>query len=429
MMALYYANIVASQSELEREVQRHFATARQLLEAKAEAERANKAKSEFLAKMSHELRTPLNAVIGYSEMLLETAADTGKTEQVADIQKINGAGKHLLALVTDVLDLSKLDAGKMEVYPERFDLKAHLTEVAEFSREGIEANGNRLVIDCPDSLGFVELDAAKLRQALSNVLNNAGKFTRNGVVTLIARSDGTRISIAVTDTGVGIKKENLAQLFQNFGEAEGATSSKYGGTGLGLALSQKLCRLMAGEITVESQAGKGSCFTIRLPVTIGTNGSSTDSTEHVATSGAERGNTILVIDNDPAILDLVKRILSKESYDVILADNATDGLKMAAERNPALIILDIFMPEMDGWETLRHLKDHEALRDCPVMLLTVSDDLQKGRASGAAAHMVKPVDRDALLRTVRKLMPRGGEDDSDMSISELAKEYRLAGAS
>jgi signal transduction histidine kinase/CheY-like chemotaxis protein len=428
MMALYYANIVASQSELEREVQRHFATARQLLEAKAEAERANKAKSEFLAKMSHELRTPLNAVIGYSEMLLETAEDTGKTEQVADIQKINGAGKHLLALVTDVLDLSKLDAGKMEVYPERFELKVHLTESVELSREAIEANGNRLVIDCPDSLGFVELDAAKLRQALTNILSNAGKFTRNGTVTLAARSDGSRVTISVTDTGIGIKKENLAQLFQNFGEAEGATSSKYGGTGLGLALSQKLCRLMAGEITVDSQAGKGSCFTIRLPVTIGTDGSSSDTEAHIVAAGGERGNTILVIDNDPAILDLVKRILSKEAYDIVLADNATEGLKLAAERNPGLIILDIFMPEMDGWETLRHLKANEALRKCPVMLLTVSDDLQKGRAAGAAAHLVKPVDRDALLRTVRKLMPRADEDDS-ISISELAKEYRVAGVS
>jgi signal transduction histidine kinase len=268
IMALYYANIVASQSELEREVQRHLVTARQLREARVEADRASKAKSEFLAKMSHELRTPLNAVIGYSEMLLENAEASGRGEQSADLRKIHGAGKHLLALITDVLDLSKLEAGKMDIYPERFALSGLVDDVVGRCREGVAANKNLLVVDCPEDLGEVELDAAKLRQALTNLVSNAGKFTRNGTVTVAARTADDLVTITVRDTGIGIKAGNLANLFQNFGEAQGATSSKYGGTGLGLALSQKICRLMGGDISVESQVGKGSCFTIRLPVTI-----------------------------------------------------------------------------------------------------------------------------------------------------------------
>ncbi len=265
MMALYYANIVVSQSELEHEVLRHLATARQLQSAKIEAERANKAKSEFLAKMSHELRTPLNAVIGYSEMLLEDAQAAGREDQTSDIGKINSAGKHLLSLVTDVLDLSKLEAGRMELYPETIRLEGVVGEIAAGSQTCVVANGNRFVVECSDPDAVVEVDRAKVRQAVTNLVTNAGKFTRNGTVALRASVDDGWISISVRDTGVGISPENLRNLFQNFAEAEGATSSKYGGTGLGLPICQKICRLMGGDVTVESELGRGSCFTICIP--------------------------------------------------------------------------------------------------------------------------------------------------------------------
>jgi signal transduction histidine kinase/ActR/RegA family two-component response regulator len=404
IMALYYANIVASQSELEREVQRHLATARQLREARVEAERASKAKSEFLAKMSHELRTPLNAVIGYSEMLLENAEATGRDDQSADLKKIHGAGKHLLSLVTDVLDLSKLDAGKMDVYPERFSLAKLIDDVVELSRDGVAANRNLLVVDCPDDIGDVELDIAKLRQALLNLVGNAGKFTRQGTVTITARITEGIVSIAVRDTGVGIRADNLAHLFQNFGEAQGATSSKYGGTGLGLALSQKLCRLMDGDISVESQIGKGSCFTIRLPASIKKQDADLSLQGDKTIQTYAVGQRILIVDDDPAVLDLVQRVLAKAGYNPVLAHNAAEALKLARAIEPSVIILDVFMPEMDGWQLLTTLKADSKLRDCPVVLLTVSDDVQKGRGLGAAAHLEKPLERDVLLRTLARVM-------------------------
>jgi len=409
MMALYYANIVASQSELEREVLLHLSTARQLRDAKIEADRANQAKSEFLAKMSHELRTPLNAVIGYSEILLEDPRVAAREEQRSDIAKIHTAGKHLLSLVSDVLDLSKIEAGKMEVYPESFELSGLLKEIIANVEAGIAANGNRLEIAFSGNLGVVETDAAKLRQALTNVLSNAGKFTRNGIVTVSAKVQDDWIKIGVRDTGIGISPENLANLFQNFGEMAGATASKYGGTGLGLALSQKLCNLMGGDIGVESALGKGALFTIQLPAQCSQAGSLAKpaGAELPVRSRAEaEAPTVLLIDDDRAALDLVERILLKEGYMPVRAQGAREGLTLAWNEKPSAIILDIEMPGLSGWDVLLTLKADDELRDCPVILVTVNDDVHKSRLLGAAAHLAKPIKRDALLAALDRFCPR-----------------------
>jgi signal transduction histidine kinase/ActR/RegA family two-component response regulator len=410
MMALYYANIVASQSELEREVALHLSTARQLQGAKIEADRANQAKSEFLAKMSHELRTPLNAVIGYSEMLLEDAQAKGRDSQRADIARIHSAGKHLLSLVTDVLDLSKIEAGKMEVYPERVELADFLKDVAAGSQAAVTANGNRLELAFPPRLGVVETDAAKLRQALASLLNNAGKFTRNGVVTLGGVIRDGWMELSVRDTGMGISPENLVNLFQNFGEMPGATASKYGGTGLGLALSQKLCHLLGGDIGVESTIGKGALFTIRIPTKCSQNDAPQPAAINfpVRSPADNASRKVLLIDDDPAALDLVQRMIAKEGYVPIRAQGAREGLTLAWNDRPAAIVLDVEMPGLSGWDVLLTLKADDELRDCPIILVTSNDDVHKSRLLGASAHLMKPLDRESLLALLKQLCPITG---------------------
>jgi len=270
MMAFYYAKILASGVELENEAKLHLATAAQLREATSSAERAGAAKSEFLAKMSHELRTPLNAVIGYSEMLLEDAAADGDADAAADLQKIHGAGHHLLKLINQVLDLSKIEAGKMELFTEPFDVSATIQDLIASCRDLTDRNCNQVTSELDPNLGTMMGDQKKLRQVLAQILDNAAKFTHEGMITVTARRESRNsrenIIVAVQDTGIGIAPEIMPTLFENFSVGEDLTSSKYGGTGLGLALSDKLCRLMGGDISVESSPGAGTCITVRLPV-------------------------------------------------------------------------------------------------------------------------------------------------------------------
>ncbi|GJL88674.1 MAG: hypothetical protein DHS20C03_23830 [Minwuia thermotolerans] len=432
MMAVYYANVVDSQSELLAEIERHQSTTTQLLEAKEEAERANGAKSDFLAKMSHELRTPLNAVIGYSEMLLEDAEIDGRGEDSADLKKINSAGKHLLALVSEVLDLSKIEAGKMELYTEEVDLDSFVSEVASTCRQIIAKNANELVIRRSSDLGRLECDATKLRQALLNLLSNAAKFTENGRVILSARRERIDnrdwVKIEVQDTGIGIAPDQIGNLFRNFSQATPSISSKFGGTGLGLSLSQKLCRFMGGDITVESTMGVGTTFTIILPATTRALAAvSTPSEETVSQiqsevsakvtplepAGGRNGQdgpmqTILVIDPDPSALEIMERSLQKESYRVVTTERAKDGLEIAQTLKPDAIILDVAVSDMDGWEALGSLGSQDDTADIPVIVQSIIDDPRKGYQLGAAAFLVKPVDREPLLETISQVCDEAG---------------------
>ncbi len=434
MMAIYYTNIVDSQSELLKEKDRHDQTMQELIGAKEDAEAANGAKSDFLAKMSHELRTPLNAVIGYSEILLEDAELESRGEDIADLQKISAAGKHLLAMVNDVLDISKIEAGKMELFIEEIDLVGFLHDVEFTARPMIIQNSNKLFVHRNEDLGVIEADATKLRQTILNLLSNAAKFTQNGRIDLKIerenRGNEEFVNISISDTGVGISDEHKGLLFNNFKQAHPSISAKFGGTGLGLSVSLKLCQLMGGNISVESKVDKGSCFTISLPakaasglgeigiseelqgaqVTSQESEPATARKEHSQQQETKDQTTIVVIDDDKAVLELVERQLSKEGYNVVTTDSAQTGLQLTRKLIPDLVLLDIQMPETDGWEVLHALQSDKVTAKCPVAILSVVDERRKALELGAIDLIDKPFNIEKLNRVIQRLNRNRGDD-------------------
>ncbi len=386
----------------------------ELLEARREAEQASRSKSHFLANMSHELRTPLNAIIGYSEMLLEDAEVEGEGGLVPDIEKIHAAGKHLLTLINDILDLSKIEAGKMELYLETFDVRETIEAVATTVQPLIEKNGNRLELRCEAQLGSMHSDATRIRQVLLNLLSNASKFTQAGTISLEAERGGADwLTFRVVDTGIGMTPEQLARVFEAFAQAESTTATKYGGTGLGLAISKHFCEMMGGELGVDSEAGVGSTFTVRLPAN-----APSPSVEPVdgdasgpvrpAADGSGAAGTVLVVDDDAAAREIMGRILRKEGFRMLEAADGMSGLRVARERRPDVITLDVLMPGMDGWAVLSALKADGATSEIPVIMLTILDERNLGFALGAAEYMTKPVDRERLA-TILKRYGRDGE--------------------
>ncbi len=382
----------------------------ELLKARRDAEAANESKSQFLANMSHELRTPLNAIIGYSEMLAEDAQEEGQGQFLPDLKKIHSAGKHLLSLINDILDLSKIEAGKMELYLETFDVRDAVEGVATTVRPLIDKNSNRLELKLVGELGTMQSDVTRVRQVLLNLLSNASKFTENGTITLEARRDnhggsGESLVFLVSDTGIGMTPEQLDRLFQAFAQAEVSTASKYGGTGLGLAISKRFSEMMGGGVTVESEPGKGSTFTVRLPATapslIDQAHGEVESQPETVQPGAALG-TVLVIDDDPAVRNIMMRMLGKEGYSVEVAASGADGLKAARKLRPDVITLDVMMPGMDGWAVLTALKEDKALAKIPVVMITIADEKNMGFALGASEYMTKPIDRELLKTILRK---------------------------
>ncbi|MFZ5495019.1 MAG: response regulator [Verrucomicrobiota bacterium] len=377
-----------------------------LAKAVKDAEEASKAKSSFLAKMSHELRTPLNAIIGYSEILREDAVDEGDTRTAEDLDKVLNAARHLLGLINDVLDISKIEAGKMELYLEDFDLAKIVNEVIATAQPLIAKKGNTLALDCPPGIGTIHADATKVRQMLLNLLSNASKFTEKGTITLKAtrHPDEDAIELAVSDTGIGMTPEQLGRLFQAFSQADASTTSKYGGTGLGLAISKQFAQMMNGDITVTSTHGVGSTFTIRLPARVETkkpkivNQSSPRLTRSPFPD--QKRPKLLVVDDDKDIRTVITEILDQSGYEVFTAASGQQGLDLAAQIQPALIVLDLMMPGMDGWTVLTKLQHKPATADIPVIILSGASGLEMAMSLGAAAVLFKPVDANQLTAEI-----------------------------
>jgi GAF domain-containing protein/CheY-like chemotaxis protein/anti-sigma regulatory factor (Ser/Thr protein kinase) len=377
-------------------------------------EEASKHKSQFLASMSHELRTPLNAIIGVTEMLLEDARDFKRDDELEPLDRVLRAARHLLALINDILDLSKIEAGRMELHLESFSLVPTIEDVAKTVEPMATNNANRMVIDCAPDLGTIHADQTRFRQALLNLASNANKFTENGTVTIAARAqqlDGREwITIAVTDTGIGMTEEQMGRLFQEFSQADASTSRKYGGTGLGLAISRHFCRLMGGDVTAKSKLGEGSTFTIRLPrivesiETLPIQDQSEARAEPVHPIGEDAEEPlILVVDDDATVRELVVRHLERAGFAAVAARGGQEGLRLVRELRPAAVTLDIMMPDLDGWTVLAAIKGDPALADIPVVLMSIVDQKNRGYALGAADYLVKPVDRAKLVATLRTI--------------------------
>ncbi len=388
--------------------------------AKEAAEAANRTKSLFLANMSHELRTPLNAILGYSEMLQEEATDLGVTGFLPDLQRIHGAGNHLLSLINDILDLSKIEAGKMELYLETFSVPSLIEEVEGTIRPLVEANSNTLRVQCPPNIGTIRADMTKVRQCLLNLLSNAAKFTDHGAisleVSLETMEDREWIWFRVSDTGIGMTPEQLVKLFRVFTQADTSTTRKFGGSGLGLALTRRFCQLMGGDVTVSSVPGESSTFTIKIPADV-------REAEHTQSESAGPkiaqtalvqglrvsagavpviGSTVLVIDDDASQRELMRRFLNKEGFTVQTASDGEEGLLLARQLHPVAITLDVMMPGMDGWTALSLLKADASVCNIPVIMLTMMDDRTRGYALGAANYITKPIDRKRLAKILQK---------------------------
>ena len=374
-----------------------------LIESQKAAEAANAAKSTFLANMSHELRTPLNAIIGYSEMLIEDAEDENE-DFIPDLDKINGSGKHLLGLINDILDLSKVESGKMELYLEEFELEKVMSEIEATIKPLIEKNHNSLIINYDSNIGTIFADITKLRQILLNLLSNSAKFTKEGNITVDvvdSKSMKKGLDFIIADTGIGMSNQQVEKVFQPFTQADEKTTRKFGGTGLGLTITKMFAEMMGGDIGLTSKEGTGTTFTVTLPKTV-TDKKATSSEgtkENIINDSAYK---VLVIDDDDNAQGMMRKFLEKQNLEVIQAKSGEDGLKLAAEHMPDAITLDVMMPEMDGWEVLTALQGNEVTKNIPVIMLTMANEPDIGYSLGATDYLTKPVNWSELSNILNK---------------------------
>jgi len=416
----------------EREAQRHQISKleRELEElrdiARASAD-ADKARAQFIANMSHELRTPLNAIIGYSEMLREELADLNGGELIEDVRRVERSGRHLLRLINDILDLSKLDAGKMDIQRDRIDLRELATHLQEAVAEAALDRANEVQAVFGPDVGWMITDRTRLAQCLTNLLSNAVKFTMGGTVRLTITRRGRWHRFTVEDDGIGMSLEQQRRIFSEFTQGDGSASRKFGGAGLGLTLTRRFVEMMGGEITLKSTEGIGSTFHMDVPdLSMSPERGAELAAAAAAMSPGDR--VVLAIDDDPDVIDLVTRILSRDGFQVAGALDGESAMELAARLKPCAILLDVILPGMTGWEVLSRLKHDPALSSIPVVMLTTIDDRTRGMSLGAAEYLVKPVERDALVSSVQRLhRPDVGQDilivEDDYATRRLLRRY------
>jgi signal transduction histidine kinase/CheY-like chemotaxis protein len=393
---------------------------------------ASRHKSQFLANMSHELRTPLNAIIGVTEMLREDAQDLARESEFEPLDRVLGAARHLLALINDILDLSKIESGRMELHLESFPVGPLIDDVVKTMETLAAKNGNAVVVRREAAVETMHADPMRFRQALLNLVSNANKFTSRGTITIDVgqrqEDGGDWVEIAVKDTGIGMTAEQMDRLFRDFTQADASTTRKYGGTGLGLAISRRFCQMMGGDITVDSRMGGGSTFTIRLPRLVEASTTTVAAQDPLPraqpfASPAE-APLVLVVDDDQTMREVTSRFLERAGFTVVTASGGQEGLRLARALRPAAMTLDVMMPDLDGWTVLAALKGDPELSDIPVILMTILDEKQRGFALGAVDYLIKPVDRGRLIGLLHGLCAGPTRrvlvvDDDDLMRREL----------
>ncbi|WP_020676968.1 response regulator [Geopsychrobacter electrodiphilus] len=401
--------LVSQSEELREQADELRGTAAELESRRTQVEEADRLKSEFLSNMSHELRTPLNSVLALSQLMISRGTGKDPDEEKNFLEVIERNGRQLLNLINDILDLAKIESGRMDIFPAVFDVNQVVQRALDTVRPLAE-NKNLAISLNLDTLPAIESDEEKLHQILLNLLSNAIKFTEQGEITLNVTATAQTLRCEVSDTGIGILPGDLTHIFDEFRQADGTTTRKHEGTGLGLSICQKLATLLGGQILVESTFGQGSTFTLELPLkmsvakvrTAGENSSMT-ALKAETLPGRSMQRTILVIDDEREVRELVARHLKAAGYEVIVASSGRQGLQLAKEHHPFAITLDILMPDMDGWEVLRGIKNNPDTADIPVTMLSVSEDRATGVALGAAGYLTKPIDRNLLCTELERI--------------------------
>jgi CheY-like chemotaxis protein/HAMP domain-containing protein len=390
-----------------------------------QVEEANRLKSEFLSNMSHELRTPLNSINALSQVLIMQAKNKLSKDENNFLEIIKRNGKRLLILINNILDLSKIEAGKMDVLSQPVSINSLLTIIKENVQTLSENKGILINTEIPDNLPIIETDESKLHQVITNIVSNAVKFTEKGSVQISANHNNENILIEVKDTGIGISEKMLPHIFDEFRQVDGSSSRQYEGTGLGLAIASKLIKVLGGELSVKSKIGEGSIFTIKVPVKWNQNIPQTELFIPEIKSSQLSEKTILVVDDDPKIVNNISEYLSQNGYKTITATSGKEALELAEKHQPLAITLDIIMPEMDGWEVLQKLKLNTKTKDIPVIIISVSDDKNTGYALGAMGYINKPVNKNMLLSEIRKLSKITESvmivDDNDLELRQMVE--------